>query len=901
MPMRWTAAFVMAALVGCGDDARTGSDVAATAMPDALAGDVAADAGDIADDTDAGPTDPDATAETDGDTIAACPVDCGAAAGACRAGRCVDGECVFEAANEGAACDDTNLCTSADHCAGGACVGDAVTCAAPVGACQKPGACAPQTGACVYVDACADGAACVNGACTCPEGFRGDGITACADIDECAEHSDGCDLAADCMNQVGTYACVCPDGYWGDGVTCIATDCACPWEDEATCGPELGRLRVGVTDLWGQAMGGRGARVMLIDAETEQIILFEDLVGGAIEQPLCAARDLFLLVESPDHHVFEGTLFWLENDLFVDVPADRDSAWSLGWDAAGPVVWVGLAHRWFASSGRPARLGNDATLLMDGEDAWGAVHAAIRGAESLVTGTSWWWESDVELVRGADHLTLDADARWHNTVLGVLEDLAGVNRKIMVGQFVSQDGLFSNVTIDALLRAKGEAWGDDFEYMGQANPSQGRWIVTPPAIDYRGRIEAALTALGAVSGLIDGADASPFADPITVDTTRVPLGLSYTDIPLASWHQKFWTIDQKVAFIGGMNAKGNDWDSSEHRVFDPRRMAFGADWDERNAVVTKESEPDFGPRKDYMMRLEGPSVGDAVDVFARRWQHQRDTNAEYADRSTPVAAVYPPAPIPDGVQAQVIATMPAPFDEVAILETLLRAVSQARHFIYIEDQYFRAPILYDAIVRRMTEVPGLQLVVVTNPVSEWTDPGCYQTAIAYQMFRALFPDRFRSYRLRAFDYVRTDCTVCWDETEAHFVDFDLHAKLVIIDDEFLEIGSCNSNNRGLLYEGELAAAVHDAGWVLAQRTRIFENLLGPGYAGDMHVDRILAAFDERAWNNQAAYQAWDSAGMDLDLDGESVPAAMLPSGFLYPLVFDAPDACLIEGIGADVM
>ena len=809
--MRRIATFVMCALVGCGDEARVGSDAAPTAESDAR------------DETeDAAPDATSATVESDA-----------------------------------------------------------------------------TTGACVYVDACAEGAACVGGACACPEGYRGDGITGCADIDECAEQSAGCDPAADCLNQAGTAVCVCPDGTWGDGATCIATDCACPWEDERTCGPQLERLRIGVTDLWGQL--APDARVMLVDAETDQVILFEDFVDWAIEQPLCAAHTFFLFVDAPDHHLFVGTLTWLEDDLVVDATPDPDSAWSLGWDAAGPFVWVGLAHRWFASSGRPARRGNDVTLLMDGEDAWDAVHEALVGAESLVTGTSWWWQSDFELVRGVDHRTLDASARWRNTVLGVLEDLAGVDRKIMVGQFVSQDGLFSNVTIDAALRRKGEAWGDDFEYMGQANPSTGRFTVTPAEVDYRERIDAMLAALGAVAGLFDGAAAEPFSEPITVDTTRVPLGLSYVDIPLASWHQKFWTIDQNVAFIGGMNAKANDWDTSRHEVFDARRMPFGADVEDRLAVALKEDEPDFPPRKDWMVRLEGPIVADAVEVFARRWEFQLGARAEYADRSTPMPAAHPPDPIPGGLQAQVVATMPAPFDEYAILETLLRAVSQARQIIYIEDQYFRAPILYDAIVRRMTDVPALRLVVVTNAVSEWTDPGCYQTAIAYQMFRALFPDRFRSYRLRAFDYVRTDCTFCMDETEAHFVDFDLHSKLVLIDDEFLAVGSCNSNNRGLLYEGELSVAVHDRSWVMAQRVRIFENLLGPGYAGDMGIAGILEALDERAWGNQSAYQAWDREGMDLDLDGEAVPGAMLPSGFVYPLAFDPPDACAIEGIGADVM
>ena len=35
-------------------------------------------------------------------------------------------------------------------------------------------------------------------------------------------------------------------------------------------------------------------------------------------------------------------------------------------------VWIGLVHRYFAASGRPARRGNGVTFLMDGEEAWAA-------------------------------------------------------------------------------------------------------------------------------------------------------------------------------------------------------------------------------------------------------------------------------------------------------------------------------------------------------------------------------------------------------------------------------------------------------------------------------------------------------------------------------------------------
>ena len=68
-------------------------------------------------------------------------------------------------------------------------------------------------------------------------------------------------------------------------------------------------------------------------------------------------------------------------------------------------------------------------------------------------------------------------------------------------------------------------------------------------------------------------------------------------MPLASWHQKFLTVDQEVAYIGGMNIKTTDWDTSEHRVFEARRMDFDASLADRLTVMDKMAVADFAPRK----------------------------------------------------------------------------------------------------------------------------------------------------------------------------------------------------------------------------------------------------------------------------------------------------------------
>jgi phosphatidylserine/phosphatidylglycerophosphate/cardiolipin synthase-like enzyme len=140
-------------------------------------------------------------------------------------------------------------------------------------------------------------------------------------------------------------------------------------------------------------------------------------------------------------------------------------------------------------------------------------------------------------------------------------------------------------------------------------------------------------------------------------------------------------------------------------------LVFDATREEREAVASREELPDLGPRKDYMVRIEGPAAQDVAEVFQERWAEVLALGVEYSENATDFEVERDIAPVPGGVQAQVTATLPEPFLEHAIAETWFNAVGRAERYIFIEDQYFRIPMLVDAIIERMTEVPGLRLIV----------------------------------------------------------------------------------------------------------------------------------------------------------------------------------------------
>ncbi|MEZ4394705.1 MAG: phosphatidylserine/phosphatidylglycerophosphate/cardiolipin synthase family protein [Polyangiales bacterium] len=665
-------------------------------------------------------------------------------------------------------------------------------------------------------------------------------------------------------------------------------------------------LELRAMDLWAQSLP-EGGFTLEVTRDGAPVTLSTAGSPGLRRAPLTTAATYRVSLRAPGHHPLDLSLRYDGTDRAGGISLTRDGATATHGVSLGHVtrevegrgamvhaLWLGLRHQWFSAHGRPARRGNALRLLMDGEEAWNAVLADLRQARSTVHASTWWWESDFELFRDpTGHVNSTLDARRRNTALAIFESLPATKR-VLVGQFWSMDGSLSTLTSDAALRAHGTTAGDRFEYMGQANPSDGMLAWSIPPFQFADRVRALdPSGAGGVSFDAEPAVASTIA-PRNVDLTHWPITL---DLNHASYHQKFMVIDDRLAFIGGMNLRRVDWDTSAHRVFEPRRMLLNSTNDERRAVAARDALPDTGPRKDYMLRVEGPSARDAQDVFHRRWRYLLDTNARYSDDASDFTVAPPAAPVAGGVQAQVTATLPAPFHEYAIAESWMNAVSQARSYIFIEDQYFRIPMLTEAIQRRMTEVPTLRLMVVTKPINEWTDPGCAWTYRTHGELTQRFPTRYRLLQLQAFD---TQVTWGFDETECRFQAMDTHSKMLIVDDEFMSVGSCNKNNRGILYEAELNVAVHDRAWVTAQRQRIFANMLQRSDV-PADVDGWWAAFEaQRLWND-AVRQRWSDEGDDISLDGAPLPASYTPRGFVYTLTPGPVRDCLIEDVGPDVV
>jgi hypothetical protein len=127
-------------------------------------------------------------------------------------------------------------------------------------------------------------------------------------------------------------------------------------------------------------------------------------------------------------------------------------------------VYLGLDHRWFAPGGPPPTL-NRAELAGDPEVFWEAVADDLEGASERVSWSTWWWESDFELIRPeGTHQTMSQAERQANTVMARFEDLPGVERRVLVNRFWDENSDYNEyLNTDTDLRAYAQGRDDDFD------------------------------------------------------------------------------------------------------------------------------------------------------------------------------------------------------------------------------------------------------------------------------------------------------------------------------------------------------------------------------------------------------------------------------------------------------
>jgi phosphatidylserine/phosphatidylglycerophosphate/cardiolipin synthase-like enzyme len=263
----------------------------------------------------------------------------------------------------------------------------------------------------------------------------------------------------------------------------------------------------------------------------------------------------------------------------------------------------------------------------------------------------------------------------------------------------------------------------------------------------------------------------------------IRVGLDSRERPMHCHHEKLVVVDGRVATVGGIDLTtfcGDRYDSSEHRY----RPSVG--WHDAAAL------------------LHGPIVADVGEHFAMRWR-------EVTGEELPAA----PAPEPAGErELQLVQTIPErvydarPRGQFRILETYVSALASAQRLIYLESQFLWSPELVDLLDEKLRNPPSdeFRLVVVlpSHPQSG-NDESRGQVG---QLAEADRDDRFLACALYSHDGA---------SVEPIYV----HAKIGIVDDRWLTIGSANLNEHSLFNDTEVNVVAYDEELARTTRERLW--------------------------------------------------------------------------------
>lgn len=258
----------------------------------------------------------------------------------------------------------------------------------------------------------------------------------------------------------------------------------------------------------------------------------------------------------------------------------------------------------------------------------------------------------------------------------------------------------------------------------------------------------------------------------------------------ASLHQKVVVVDDAVAFVGGLDLTRGRWDTSEHRLDDPRR-------------IDPKGTP-YGPFHDVQAAVDGEAAAALGDLARERWR--RATGQR----------LHPPRtwgrdPWPEGLAADLedirvgIARTEPSFKgspgvrEVEALYT--DAIAAARRSIYMENPYFSSDAVGRALIARLREEDGPEILLVLPKQSSGGLEESTMDVVRARLLRRLRQaDPFQ--RLRIYYPVPEG---------ARNEGINVHAKVLIADEDLVRVGSSNLTNRSMGLDAECDLAMEAEG------------------------------------------------------------------------------------------
>ena len=297
--------------------------------------------------------------------------------------------------------------------------------------------------------------------------------------------------------------------------------------------------------------------------------------------------------------------------------------------------------------------------------------------------------------------------------------------------------------------------------------------------------------------------------------TRIRCESDAREHPLHCHHEKTVVVDGEVAFVGGIDMTdlaGDRYDTSTH----PARWQLG--W------------------HDVGTRLTGPAVRDVADHFALRWS---ELTGERLSCPQPAHAT-------GHHTVQVVRTVAEgmydglPRGDFRVLESYTRAIRNAELYIYLENQFLWAPEIVARLAEKLRDPPrdDFRLVIVLpSRANNGQDDTRGQVAVLESADAGA--GRLSVVTLRSLSGGRDDRLY-------------VHAKVGIIDDRWLTVGSANLNGHSLFNDTEMNVVCDDPELARQTRLRLWAEHLGVGE--DRIADQPPSTVVDELWRPVAAEQ-----------------------------------------------
>ncbi len=322
-------------------------------------------------------------------------------------------------------------------------------------------------------------------------------------------------------------------------------------------------------------------------------------------------------------------------------------------------------------------------------------------------------------------------------------------------------------------------------------------------------------------------------------------------------HQKSWVIDGRtadaMAFVGGINLG-------------------------ESSLRTPGHDHERAGTHDVYLEIQGPAASDVVHNFVQRWNHpsERDKDDGYwPDAATADQLAYPKKLVNERGNADVqisrtirkqqayeavapIGAPPFPLEgnERSTLETYINAIAGAQSSIYIEDQAIAADKVLMPLIQAAKRGVEILVLVPTPAFGGYSISRQHEPELP--MFKLL--DELAQYP----NFSLAGITRC--KAPGVYDDIYVHAKIMLVDDVWTTIGSCNFGDRSFYGDTELNASFWDADVTRRLRGSLHAEHIGINTTDRTDVEalqlfRTIAAKNRIARDNNASF---DTLAVRLD-------------------------------------